>query len=234
MKKQYAFILTFLFALAAVHSSNYPEIFLSGDSTSTIDFNFKDDSFTQIGFGGDIDFSLMFSDSFGANVTVGFALPVIKAYEDYNLFSSDYDRWYQVNTLIGPIFAPIKTKRQMLSLVPAFVFSYEENSYEVIGRATSRRAYSERKDVYTNSDVKVGIGGKISYDFFFKNGMFITSGLEAAYYFYHWTTAEDKFEFTRYLPYTFYRALTTSESNKENCSTLSFKPFIGFGYRFKH
>lgn len=244
MKKIIFLILFSSLFTGAIFSGERPKIYLDGNLNGKFIFELEssDDSEkqNQSAIGTDVSCTIMFSKLWGAHVSTGFAFPqensaspILQTSGSANILqTTQTDKWYAFNTLIGPAISPFNNERFMISIIPGFVLSYEEKQYETKISSTASRIYIDEINSYSDTSVNIGAGAKTAANFMFKNGMYVTAGLEAALYFYNWTTQDydhNVFIFQPYFDHKYSGGKTTKSSS---CADLAIKPFIGFGFRF--
>lgn len=244
MKKLIFLILFSSLFTAAVFSEERPKIYLDGNFNGKFTFELEsyNDSEKQnkSAIGTDISCTMMFSKLWGVHVSTGFVFPqenstspILESNGTENVLkTTTTDKWYAFNTLIGPAISPFRNEKLMISIIPGFVLSYEEKQYENKITSTASKIYIDEINSYTDTSVDIGVGAKTAANFIFKNGMYVTAGLETALYFYNWTTKDYDHNFFIFQPYFDHKYSGNKITESNGCADLAIKPFIGFGFRF--
>lgn len=244
MKRILFFTLFSTLLTAAAFSGERPEIYLDGNFNGNFIFELESsddgEKQNQSAIGTDVSCTIMFSKLWGAHVSAGFffphensASPVLESNGSANILQTgSTDKWYGFNTLIGPAISPFKNEKLMISIIPGFVLSYGEKEYENKISNTASKIYIDEINSYTDTSVDIGIGAKTAVNFIFKNDMYVTAGLETAFYFYNWTTQDFDHNVYIFQPYIDHKYSGGKTTTSNSCADLAVKPFIGFGFRF--
>ncbi len=178
MKKLLIAAIAALFAVSAA-SADAPKFYIDGGIQFPVMGNLDCpdgvDSDAISGFGLDVSFRGMFTETFGLAANLGVYWPLQEELkgsdESITVEQSDLDEWYGFNGLFGVAIKPVNKEKFGLTIIPGFAFVTEKDKKEInMGGGI--------KQTYSNSTSLFGIGVDVDFDIYLSKNLYLKPSIQ--------------------------------------------------------
>lgn len=178
MKKILIAAIAALFAVSAA-SADAPKFYIDGGIQIPVMGNLDRpdncDSDIISGFGLDVSFRAMFTESFGLAANLGAYWPLqeeLKGSDNISLTieRDDLDEWYGFNGLFGVAIKPVNKEKFGLTIIPGFAFvtEKEEKEIKIMGH----------KETLSSKSSLFGIGVDVDFDIYLNSKLYLKPSIQ--------------------------------------------------------